>query len=371
MRAQEAGESKRSSPLFLAGRGLRGRRSQALGRLRGRRGATIVLVAAGLVALLGAAALSIDIGQMVVAAQRAQDVADAAALAAGAYLKTPDVAISTALQYVGANNQPHQGFPIVCRFIPFSPDSDIVYYPMGSYVPGYGWLGLYARALRVRTHITVPFSFARVLGLTSTYITRQAIVIRAPVGGTPIAPMWVSHPTEYQYGQYQNLLMADGPHYAGIPGNFGWLALPPEVSASWITVLSGAPLSDDDVEALFRDIGDLVYGYPGLSVGQWVRGLEDRLARAESNPRWADDTFDNFEPDNPRILIVPLVSYVSGTGSGATFRIEKFGAFWLENINNTGNPKSIGGRFIRYTLPGAGINPLADDTGLFSFRLAG
>ncbi len=371
MRAQDAGKIKRICHSAITGRGLRGSRRQSLWPGRGRQGATIVLVAAGLVALLGAAALSLDVGQMVVAAQRAQDVADAAALAAGAHMRTPDVAISTALQYVAANNQPHQGFPIVCNYIPGNAQSDIVYYPMGSYVPGYGWLGLYARALRVRTHITVPFSFARVLGLTSTYITRQAIVVRAPVGGAPIAPMWVSHPTEYRYGQYQNLLMADGPHYAGIPGNFGWLQLPPGVSASWITVLSGAPLSDNDLEALFRDIGDLVYGYPGLSVGQWVRGLEDRLARAQSNPRWADDTFDNFEPDNPRIIIVPLVSYVSGTGSGATFRIVKFGAFWLESINSSGNPKSIGGRFIRYTLPGAGINPLAGETGLFSFRLAG
>jgi hypothetical protein len=330
----------------------------------------MILLVAGLTVIIGTAALSVDVGRIMMAAQRAQDVADAAAMAGGAVLRVPADAIVAAQQCVAANNLPHQGAPITCTYIAGSTASDIRYFAPYSYVPNYGWLGWAAKAIQVTTHVTVPYTFGRVLGLTQKSITRRALAVRGPVGGCPIAPMWVSHPTEYMYGEYQNLLMADGPHYADIPGNFGWLALPPEVTASWADVLAGLPLSDTDTEALFRDVGDLVYGYPGLSVGQWVSGLESRITRALSAP-WVGETWDTCSPNNPRIVIVPLVSYVSGEGSGATFRIEKFGAFWLDAVSASGNPKHIDGRFIRYTLPGAGIEPLADDVGLFSYRLAG
>jgi len=323
-----------------------------------------------LTAMLGAAALSVDVGRAMVAAQRAQDVADAAALAGGATLRVPTDAIVVAQQCVAANNEPNQGDHITCVYVPNSASSDIQYYGPYTYVPTYGWLGWAAKAIQVKTHVTVPYTFGRALGLTETTITRRATAIRGPVGGCPISPIWISHPTEYRYGEYQNLLMAGGPHYAEIPGNFGWLSLPEGVTASWRDVLAGLPLSDDDLEAMFRDIGDLVYGYPGLSVGQWVAGLESRIERAATGT-WAGETWDSCSPNNPRIIIVPLVTYISGTGSGATFRIEKFGAFWLDSVTSSGNPKHIDGRFIRYTLPGAGIEPLSDDVGLFTYRLAG
>jgi hypothetical protein len=322
-----------------------------------------------LVVLLGATALSVDVGRLYVASQIAQNVADASAFAGGPLLRTPADAIQTAIATVAANGTTRGEYQIVCNYSEFG-QTDIQYYPPGSNVPAVGVLGPYAKALRVTCHIPMPYTFARVLGLTTTTVTRQAIVVRAPVGGCPIAPMWVSHPTEYMYGEFQNLLMADGPHYAGIPGNFGWLEVPNDCTATWREVMQGDTLSDWNREALFQDLGDYVYGYPGLSVGQWVNGLEYRIEKANQAP-WTGETFETCSQDNPRILIVPLVSYVSGTGSGATFLIEKFGAFWLDTVSAAGNPKRIGGRFIRYTLPGAGIDALSDDTGLFTYRLAG
>lgn len=323
-----------------------------------------------LIAIIGMGALCIDVGRLILASTVAQDSADAAAFAGGSLLKYPADAIVAAQQTITANNTANRAMPVTCQYIPESATSDILYYAPNSTVPGIGLLGPYAKALRIKTHLTVPYTFARVLGLTQKQIMRQSTVIRAPVGGCPISPMWVSHPTEYRYGEYQNLLMADGPFAAGIPGNFGWLSLPADCTASWSTVLAGLPLSDQDMEALFVDIGDTVGGYPGLSVGQWVNGLESRITRAQAGT-WATETFENCSPNNPRIVIVPLVNYISGTGSGATFRIERFGAFWLDSVTSAGNPKHIDGRFIRYTLPGAGIEPLSDDVGIFTYRLAG
>ena len=52
----------------------------------GQRGSVLVFVGVSLVALLGLAALSLDVGRMVIAKQRAQEVVDAAVLAGAYYL---------------------------------------------------------------------------------------------------------------------------------------------------------------------------------------------------------------------------------------------------------------------------------------------
>lgn len=323
-----------------------------------------------LVVLLGCAALAIDVGRVVLAAQIAQNAADAGALAGAPLLRDPSVAIAAAQSAVTANNEGKGAYAVTCTYTAGSTTSDIIYYPPGSTVPGYGLLGPYAKALRVNCRLTVAYSFGRALGLTTTQVARQALVVRGPVGGSPIAPLWVSHPTPYRYGEYQNLLMADGPHYADIPGNFGWLAIPSTVSVSWETVLRGDMLSEADLEQLFTNVGDTVWGSTGLSVGQWVDALNMRITRG-STGTYAGDTFWNFHPGNPRIILVPLVDFISGTGANAEFRVVKFGAFWIDVVKGSANPKQIDGRFIQYNLPGVGLDPLSDDTGLFTYRLAG
>ena len=110
---------QQESPLALRRSGGRRRRSllpPAFPRIN-RKGYVTVMVALGLVALLGTAAMSVDIGRVMMAAQRAQDVADAAAFAAGSMLRVPADAITAAQQVVAANNLTNQGFPIVCNYV--------------------------------------------------------------------------------------------------------------------------------------------------------------------------------------------------------------------------------------------------------------
>ncbi len=69
---------------------------------------------------------------------------------------------------------------------------------------------------------------------------------------------------------------------------------------------------------------------------------------------------------------MPLCVYVGGTGTGAQFRIVKFGAFWLERVNSGGTTKSIDGRFIRYSIPGYGdLDADATSEGIYTYRLVG
>ncbi|MCD6362333.1 MAG: hypothetical protein J7M38_15860 [Armatimonadetes bacterium] len=306
-----------------------------------------------MLALLAMAALVVDVGRLTIAAQRAQDIADSAALAGANRLPNQDQARATALRTIIANNDTSSWLQVGCS------SEDIVFYGPGDVVPDYGELGMWSYAMKVTVRVPVEYTFARALGIGGAVATRSCTVMRAPSRGVPICTMWIAHNTPLQYGMQQQMLMADSPHCADIPGSFGFLQSPDGCTAAWDDLLRGYPLTDEDIETAFVKIGDSVWAKTGVDVGLFVKALEkngDDTARLEraATGKWADDTFDNYHKDNPRIMLVPLVTYVGGTGSGAEFRIERFGAFWLEEVN--GGQKTILGRFIEYDLPGSDVN---------------
>jgi len=170
--------------------------------------------------------------------------------------------------------------------------------------------------------------------------------------------------------------MADGPHYENIPGSFGWLEPPSGDKNTFSELLRGYQLSPEMVTANYVSIDDVCTARTGVAVGQWRQALESssdglaRLERAMWEP-WASDTFDDFHDNNPRIMIVPMVEYIGGNGANARFQIHGFGAFWLEDVDSHGQPKSITGRFIQYHMPGAGGDALSPQTGLWTVKMVG
>ncbi len=340
-------------------------RNKLQAKLRGRSGVAGAWVVVSFVVLAGMAALVIDLGQLVVAAQRCQDVADAAALAGAPHLPDQSPAREAALATAVANNAEATGF-----HVEIEPD-DITFFGPGDTI-GDTVLGPWAHGMQVEVRAPVQYSFARILGLTGAVASRRARVFRGPVEGIPIATMWIAEETPLAYGQQQNLLMADGPHYAGIPGSFGFLESPEGCTAAWDDLLKGYNLSREDIETSFVRLGDSVYARTGVSVGHWRKCLVDdhgtsRLERGTSG-KWANDTFYDYHADNPRIMLLPLVSYHEGTGSNARFEIEKFGAFWLEGVNQ--GQKEIIGRFIEFDMPGGDPNSqLQSNTGVFATQL--
>ncbi len=345
-----------------------------------RRGYVLALTVCAMVVILGAAALTMDVGLLTAAAQRAQEVADAAAHGAG--MRLPDAAAGRAVAWslVSANNAADTGLQAVVQCYVTGGDGvvtagpDVVFYGAWETVPGFGMLGQYARAVRVTAHVPVQFTFAKVLGFEGANPTRSCTVVRMPLGGVPICPMWISYGQPYLYGQQQQLLMADDPACANIPGSFGWLNPPSGQSNTFLELLRGYNLSEQLLTDNWVQIGDTVNAYTGLSVGQWAKALHTspdglgRMDRSQWAP-WTYDTFYDYHNDNPRILIIPLVEYLGGTGSGAQFLIHKFGAFYVESINSKKTPYSINGRFIQYTTPGAGGDPFADDTGIWTVNM--
>jgi len=335
-----------------------------------RRGAVIVLVALVLMVLLGGVALTVDVGQLAIAAQVAQDVADAAALGGAQELPEYSTAQSVVLDLVAINNESTSGFTASC-----SPDSgDITFWGANETIPDFGLLGNYAWGMRVTAHVPVDYVFAPVLGLEGATVSRSCTVVRMPVGGVPICPMWISYETDYQYGQEQQLLMADGPSCANIPGSFGWLEPPSGETNLFLDLLRGYQIPYEDIVANYVSVDDVITARTGVAVGQWAKALDTspdglaRMDRAMWEP-WTGDTFDSFHDDNPRIIIVPMAEYLGGTGTGAQFQIHAFGAFYIESINSKKTPYAINGRFIEYTLPGSTGDPLSPETGLWTVKM--
>ncbi len=143
-----------------------------------RKGVVIVWVAIALVALLGMAALTIDVGRLCIAAQTAQDAVDAAALAGASQLPGFTAAWDEAELYVAANNE-GRGFQVQIK-----PEDGVVHYGPGTTVPDYGELGSKAHALEVTGQVEVVYAFAKVFGVETTVVTRSATAMQEP-GDTP------------------------------------------------------------------------------------------------------------------------------------------------------------------------------------------
>lgn len=334
-----------------------------MSRMTRRRGSVFALVAVALVALVGIAAFSMDVGRAILAAQRAQNVADASAIA-GVSSIVNDVRTVTLARIgdtVSANN--------VGSKMPVNWSStEVSLYDGGQVVAGYGTLGAYEEGVRVVTHVPVTYYFARMLGVNGTTVTRTATAVRIFGLGSPVCPMWVSNGTDYKYGVQQQLLMQDAPS-ANTPGNFGFLA-PRTGTNDFEVLLQGYDVSPALILANYVQVAETMFSKTGVATGQWRAALEsstDGLARLQRAtwPPWTDDTIETYHKDNPRILIIPMCEYLDGTGSGARFLIKRFGAFWLESADN----KAITGRFMQFQTPGASGDALAQNTGLWRAKL--
>lgn len=307
-----------------------------------RRGAFLVLIAVAMMAILAFAGVAIDLGMVFVACDQCQTIADAAALAGAQELPYPSLARGRAQAYADENIRDEEASQYTV---------ETTTYARGDALPD-GGTAPHGGAILVRVTKRVPYHFLPVLGLRTGIARRHAVSAKV-LSGTCVCPIWITESTQVSYGAPINLLMADAPH-TGIPGNFGFLQ--PAGNVDFVTALKGL-LTPEQEEAQRLNFDNYVYAYTGLSVGQFRGALKtdwnSRLNRAQWWP-YTWDTFWNYHTDNPRILLVPFVRYIDGTGSNARFQVIRFGAFWLEDVITSGNDRYIVGRFIDFTTLGAG-----------------
>ena len=351
-------------------------------------GAVLVLTVILLGVLLGMAALAIDVGQMYIAKQRAQNVCDAGALAGGRLLNgsLPNTgAETTAIQCKDANNG---------EVAPWQVEGFAVDFPQGNIPTDDPAVSVYCNAgeaIRVSGTVHVNFAFAGIFGLTGSDIPADATAVLGPALKTrspyviPIGLPWelahidpaTGEPTlefgqEYQFGtvgSWQEALTPD----AGAPGN--WLAL--DLSghgegAGGMSEYVKRLEMDPHLDPVDLSVGDPIKSQPGAGgaagtgssktydgligkTGQLGRILQETDTRFEalhndvdadgydewywtgynpdawSNWQAAKDPVTNSYPDSTRIVVLPIIDLRDESGS-TDLVIKGFAAFFVTRV---------------------------------------
>ena len=251
-------------------------------------------------------------------------------------------------------------------------------------------------AVMVRGRATSRSTFMSVLGFGPTTIPGSAIVMTdcpSRVTGTKhLSPIWITG--DFTPGQ-QVILTLDNGSGAVPAGSYGfidprtfepytfnsnefqdWLKFGPPPDAG-LTVYTGGPL----------EVGTtgVITAYTGWSWGQVKHAIDEatgalaasdpatygaRIERQvvlfpEDTPTGPDSPYGpppgdpanpSIDPDDPRIIVVPVVDFHFGTGSNALFTIKGFAAFWINRLGPDSD-KSLIANFINYTVPGSRGGP--------------
>ncbi len=331
------------------------------------RGATLPLVLFLLTGLLGAAALAIDLSMMDAARQRAQVVADAAALAGAA---SPASANAAAATVISANNA------------------------VGTAFTGATVTTGASGAVSVRGSVNAPLSFAPAVGYAPTGSDGSANTLTVSASATaampavcslpagmPVAPFGVIGddpantdpavayvsalltgtktltPGAYQAASTQVMLrmnLWDGSGNLKVPGSFDPLLISGVGAGYQSTILH---LSDQPLAAgQALSTPPLAYDNAALTQG----GISARLAPSSKQfnnppgpPVIYDTWFNEGEPQNDgHLMLIPIISQAVKNRPG-NVSIIAFATFFISQPVQDGSNNIVYGRFLSLVVPGA------------------
>lgn len=287
-----------------------------------------VVIAVSLAALLGVAALGTDVAVFYYHWSLLQKAADAAVLAGANFLPSnPDFARTTANDYAAQNGI--SGEEILATDV--AGDS---------------------LSIQIRLSRTVPYYFARVLGLDNAPVSVRATAGVLPVGkARGLVPIGIDYRTDMT--PYTTILLKQD---SVGPGNWQPLAL-------------GAPGGD-----VYRE--NIQYGYDGIvgindfvstETGQMVgptgQGINDRIyAGTSANP---GATPTDHPINDPRIIQVPIVDFDSINGN-SDVPVLGFAVLWVVGYAGNG---IITTQFIRQVTSSDIPDPDAPPYGALTVRL--
>jgi hypothetical protein len=298
-------------------------------------GQTIVIVACALPILVAAIALGTDIAVLYFNSIQVQKAADAGAIAGANYLNqssasfNPALAKSTAKNIAQANGVAAAEITSVATTV-----------------------GATNSTLTITVQRTVPYYFARVLGLTNGTVTATAAagpkyqpttvnsstalsippgggspdnngnngVTCASIGACDLIPIGLNSSTPYVIDQQINLQQGQVN-----PGNWDLLAL---------GGVGGSNLRSNIANGYNGQVtvGDWLTTEPGKKVGPVDQGFSDRLSLAASvDP---SGTYASHTLTDPRVLILPVVDWSAQTKGGrASVPVKSFATVWLDSVS--------------------------------------
>lgn len=301
--------------------------------LKSEQGSAMVLVALGMVAMIGAAALALDAGLLYINRARLVNALDSAVLAGVQHLPDdPGLAEATAAQYAQLNGLSAGEY----RFT-VSQDN----------------CSLSGRADR-----QVPLNFAVIFNRHISQVGAHAAARVSPISAaTNVVPFGVLE-GDFKFGEIVTLKEAAGSNtYAGW---YGALCLGG----------NGAKNYENNIKEGYEgeiSIGDILPIESGNMSGPTKKGIDFRIDQCQHFPHC---TIDSFAEGCSRILIVPVINIeeIGNGGHPASVRVVGFAAFMVTQYTGHGNENMVEGAFVRYLIPGkTGGTP--GDYGLYSAYL--
>jgi len=308
-------------------------KQEITGFCRDNKGTVTVLVAAAMVAFCAITALVVDAGALYLTRAKLSQGADAAVLAAAQELPSDQwSAVTKGYDYADKNGINNSEINFVVS------DNK--------------------REIKARVVKSVEFFFAPIFGLLSGQTNAQAAVRVSNVSGVKgVAPLGIKE-QNFQYGTVYTLKEGGG---AGETGWYGALAINGSGSGVFEQNLmygSTVTIRANDEVPVPTEAGNMS--------GATRDGIAYRLNACNHQPRCSPSSFD---PDCPRILIVPIIRpLVYSNGHLQEVLVLGFGAFLVNSFSGNGNESVIEGAFVRYVVDGE-TSDTAPDYGLYTARL--
>lgn len=300
-------------------------------------GATIVMVAISLVALLGLAALAIDVGNLYYRHTRLQDIADACALAAGTQLgeetgndsKKKSAAYDKAVAYAinnGLAANSSGGYSANMTYGTDELGTMTVSFPDG------------IKAAKIDMTVNSDLYLARVLGFNQTPVSVSAT---ARLGGAKnytgdLVPLAFID-TTYETGTTYDLVLDPGD---GFSGNFGFLDF--GGNGGGATELKTNIEKGYEGQFEKNDQYYLTDTKPGQATNPVDKAISARIARCVTEcPGMGCCIPTNYKANCPRVVIVPMVNDLPAANGSDQVTFIRFARVFLEGYSKVGKTRTL------------------------------
>jgi hypothetical protein len=301
-------------------------RSRTAG-LRDQRGSMIALLALTFTIVMGTAAITVDLGRAWVQDVRLQAAADAAALAGVRELPGGTAQALDAAQAILTTNGVDPAIATITI------DTTLV--------PG--------DTVRVELNDTLPLLFAPTIGFGPTQaIGVDAAAVAGSLGASSGVMPWglPMPPGGFEFATSYDIKVGAG---GGEDGNY----YPIRVDGSGASTYRDAIIDGSDATV---SIGDVIQTEPGNMVGPTRAALDERIGD-DPNTEWTDlvdsvtgELLLETDPNNPRILLVPVTTDPGGGASDVT--VLAFAMFVIEGDGDDWDDGELEGVFVREVTEG-------------------
>ena len=317
------------------------------------RGSAAVVTVIFMVVLIGFSAFVLDLGAYYDEASRLQNSLDSAALAALPELPAGNISSAA---WAAAENAAIS-YALLNEFVITSDDIRPIY---KDNISTYSIIGI-----KITKRTVVEYNFAKVLGIDSGTVTRTSSAGLVPAGGIRGAVPLSITDSSLSHAIAANIVTGIKIKCSSNTGDIG-------IDCTGVSGWFGALRFDGSGASIYSDL--LANGYSGtLSVGQVLEMENGNMSgptmdgfTTRYNKCKDGCTADNYLPDCPRLVYVPVVEVISCN----TVKIVSFAAFFLTECGGCGKDSYIKATYIKDTVvPDSAAGASGQDFGLYVGKL--